>query len=123
VKSNDRTWVVSAKDALDADGHLTPKTDAGKMLQYNSTAPSTWGAIALGSALDVGATNSGHLIGSEVAALSGADQTIANGDGNPGGAGTFSLVPLTIKQAVTYSDPVLAPDVYRIIVTLTGTTP
>ncbi|MGA2122303.1 MAG: hypothetical protein ABSG49_09720 [Methanoregula sp.] len=123
VKSNDRSWDVSAKDALDNDGVPAAKTNAGFMLEYDPAGTGTWKTIALGNALHVGATTSGHLTGAEVT-LSGSDQTIANGDGAAGGAGTFMGQPLTIKQTVAYSDPVLTgSEVYRIIVTLTGTTP
>ena len=117
VKSNDRQWVVSAKDALDSS---KPAGTEGKMVEYTTA----YQTVALTNAIKVGATTAGHLVGSEVT-LNGSDQTIANGDNSVSGSGTFSAQPLTFKQTVDYADARLtgSPDFYQIIVTFTGTTP
>jgi hypothetical protein len=71
----------------------------------------------------VGATTATGFTGATVT-LTGSDQAIATGTGATAAAGTFNALPLTFQQSVTYADPsLISPDVYRIIVTFTGSTP
>ncbi|MGD0535177.1 MAG: hypothetical protein ABR999_07005 [Methanoregula sp.] len=120
VRSNDRSWVVSAKDGM--DNSKTSGT-AGKMADWNGTAYNTTSSISLGSAMLVGATTATGFTGATVT-LTGSDQAIATGTGATAAAGTFNALPLTFQQSVTYADPsLISPDVYRIIVTFTGSTP
>jgi len=118
VESNSPGWVVAAKDALDGS-----KPSAGKMVDY-STDTETYNTLALGSEVVIGgATSATHYAGSEIT-LSGSDQTIVTGDSASTAAGTFTDTAVTVKQTVAITDSVLPTNhVYRIIVTMTGTTP
>jgi hypothetical protein len=122
VSSNDRSWVVSAHDALDT---TKPAGTVGKMAEWTGSAYLTGASAAfLGSAMQVGATTVNPGFTGATVTLTGAGQAIATGDGSKSAAGVFTTKPITIKQDVTYADPVLTGgDVYQIIVTFTGTTP
>jgi hypothetical protein len=116
VSSNSPGWVVSIKDALDGG-----KPSAGHLVDYTG---STYGTVALGSALGISSASVTGLTGGSVAALSGSDSTIETGASDYTGAGTFTATPLTFSQLVAITDPVLeSGHTYRIIVTFTGTTP
>ncbi|WP_292425645.1 hypothetical protein [Methanoregula sp.] len=123
VASNSPNWVVSVKDALDPDSVPTAKPDAGQMVDYN-TATSVYGTLKLGSSLVIGGATSATQYTGATVTLTGSDQAIVTGANASTAAGTFTGTPVTIKQTVAITDSVLPTNhVYRIIVTMTGTTP
>jgi hypothetical protein len=121
VSSNSPGWTVSVKDALDGS-----KPSAGKMVNY-TTASSTYGTLALGSALNVGSASYVSAPNGFVGTshdLTGSDQAIETGASDTTAANSFTATALTFKQTVVITDPVLpSGQVYRIIVTFTGSTP
>ena len=123
VASNSPNWVDSVKDALDPDSVPAAKPDAGQMVDYN-TATSVYGTLKLGSSLVIGGATSATQYTGATVTLTGSDQAIVTGANASTAAGTFTGTPVTIKQTVAITDSVLPTNhVYRIIVTMTGTTP
>jgi hypothetical protein len=114
VSSNEIGWTVAVRDAL--DGSKDAAT-AGKMTNYTG---SSYASGSLAANLTVaGESVSGKSTGAGVT-LSGIPQTIETGLD----VVTSDSMHITIGQAVAYTDPRLPnPNVYRIIVTFTGTTP
>ena len=115
VRTNTKSWDIRVMDALD-DG----KTSAGFMEEWDGAA---YGTQTLTNALIVAATTNAYYTADPDVTLTGVNQRIGVSDGAAHAAGNHLGLPLTFKQTVDIADPVLAgTDVYRIVVTFTGTT-
>ncbi len=102
------TWTVSVKDARDGG---KPAGTEGKMAEYNGGSYVSGGEY-LTNALQVKTV--GGSIG--YVTLAGTDTPIQTGSGN-------SNYDIGLKQEIVAGDPALtAPNVYRIVVTFTGST-
>jgi hypothetical protein len=112
TSSNKVGWTVSVKDAL--DGSKDSGT-AGKMANWTG---SVYESDSLAASLHVtGETVSGKTTGGVERTLSDSDQTIETGLAEV----SSQSMDITIGQNVAYTDPILpSPNVYRIIVTFTG---
>jgi hypothetical protein len=109
------SWNVYVKDAND---NSKPPSWSGRMVEYDGTNYVTDSPHVLGtnvSVIDTG--GSGYSGGT--ATLGPIDQPILTGNNNV----SEELIPITIDQITSYTDPHLttANHVYRIIVTFTGT--
>lgn len=115
VSSNYFGWTVAVRDAL--DGGKNAGT-AGKMTNWTGSA---WASGNLTAALHVtGASVPAKTTGGVERTLTDTDQTIETGLD----VVDAQSMDITIGQAIAYTDPRLpGSNVYRIIVTFTGTTP
>jgi hypothetical protein len=115
VRTNTKSWDIRTRDALDGG-----KTSAGFMEEWTGAA---YGTQTLTNALVVAASDESYYTADPDITLTGVNQRIGVSDGAAHAAGNHLGLPLTFKQTVDIADPVLAgTDVYRIIVTFTGTT-
>jgi hypothetical protein len=112
VSSNKIGWTVAVKDGM--DGSKISGTQ-GKMANWTGSAWASSGNLA--AAMHVaGASVPTKTTGADVA-LSGSDQPIETGLD----VVSSQSMAITIGQTVAYTDPALPnPNVYRIIVTFTG---
>jgi hypothetical protein len=125
VSSDANAWSV---DVMDNSDNNKPQSYAGRMVEWDPTADSGNGAYVpgnpevLGSNLSVEGGDGPGYSRALVSALSNTGQPIENSDTDTGTAtGTFSDIPITFRQTLTYLDPHLTGGhVYQIIVTFIG---
>lgn len=113
VSSDATGWTVKVKDGSE---NVKPQTFAGRMVEWDGTQYVTNPKV-LGSNLSVEGGQGTGYTKSLVSELSGTDQVIETGTNT----GTFSNIPITFRQTLTYFDPRLtAGHSYQIMVTFTG---
>ena len=108
VTTTASSWEVRVKDGLD-DGK--PADTAGMMSEYTGSAYVTSGYKSLVNALQVKSGTGSYVT------VSGSDQVVQMGSSS----GSFSY-DIAMKQEIATGDPVITPNVYRIVVTFTGAT-
>jgi hypothetical protein len=122
VSSNSPGWLVKVSDAMTGK----PAGTVGKMVNATSVGayiptPLTY----LNQALVLSSTSPTGITGAtDVTLVGGAGAVIETGASDATGAGTFTDTPITMKQTIGYTDVVLpSTNIYKIVVTFTGTTP
>jgi len=113
VSSNKVGWTVAVKDNSD---NGKPVSWAGRMVEWDGTSAYVTSPEVLGANMTVEGATVSSSTGSLVT-LSQTDNTIETGLD----AVNAQSMDITIGQAVAYTDPTLPdPNVYRIVVTFTG---